>query len=233
MKRSINILIFLLVFSISSYAQKPNHLSKSDIKKGWVLLFDGESTKSWTTVSGAEVPAGWQVVQGTLQAAKDGKGGDIVSTNEYSNFELTLDYKVALTSNSGVKYFYTKYADGSSLGLEYQILDDDLAEDNAEADHLAGSLYDILEPSKTLKKLNKPGEWNSIRIIAKGNAVEHWLNDYKILSFDRSSKGFKDAVAKSKFSKVEPAFGSIGKGKILLQEHGGEVSFRNVKIKKL
>ncbi|HEX8608275.1 MAG TPA: DUF1080 domain-containing protein [Pedobacter sp.] len=233
MKRSIYILMFLVAFSATVFAQKPNHLSKSDVKKGWVLLFDGESTKGWTTTTGTDVPSGWQVVSGTLVATADGKGGDIIAPGEYSDFELTLDYRVALTSNSGVKYFYTKYATGGDLGLEYQILDDELAEDNGQANHLAGSLYDILEPSKGLKKLNRAGEWNSIKIIAKGKTVEHWLNDYKVLSFSRDSKAFKDAVAASKFSKVDPAFGSINKGRILLQEHGGEVSFRNIKIRKL
>ena len=233
MKRSIYVLMFFVALSATANAQKPNHLSKSDLKKGWTLLFDGESFKGWKTASGAEVSSGWTIKDGILTATADGKGGDIVTTNEYSDFELTLDYKVALTSNSGVKYFYTRYANGGDLGLEYQILDDDLAEDNGQANHLAGSLYDILQPSKSLKKLNRAGEWNTIKIIAKGQMVEHWLNDYKVVSFSRDSKSFKDAVAASKFSKVNPAFGSISKGRILLQEHGGEVSFKNIKIKKL
>jgi len=233
MKTSLYILAFLALSSVSAFAQKPNHLSKSDIKKGWILLFDGQSTKGWTTTSGAEVPSGWQVIDGTLKVLADGKGGDIIAPGEYTDFELTLDYKVALTSNSGVKYFYTNYANGGNLGLEYQILDDVLAEDNGQANHLAGSLYDILAPSKGLKKLNEPGLWNSIKIIAKGKTVAHWLNDYKIVSFNRDSKEFKAAVAASKFSKVDPAFGTINKGRILLQEHGGEVSFRNIKIRKL
>ena len=233
MKKSLYVLVFLTLSSVTVFAQKINHLSKSDIKKGWVLLFDGESTKGWTSVGGGAVPSGWQVVNGTLKAVADGKGGDIIATGEYADFELTLDYKVALASNSGLKYFFTNYANGGSLGLEYQIMDDMLSEDNGQANHLAGSLYDILAPSKALKKLNPAGEWNSVKIIAKGKTVEHWLNDYKIISFNRDSKAFKDAVAKSKFSKVDPAFGSVNKGRILLQEHGGEVSFRSIKIRKL
>lgn len=222
-----------MALSVATYAQKSNHLSKSDVKKGWTLLFDGESMKGWTTTSGGEVPSGWKIIDGALIATEGDKGGDIVTTTEYSDFELTLDYRVALTSNSGVKYFYTKYVNGGDLGLEYQILDDDLAEDNGQANHLTGSLYDILKPSKSVKKLNRPGEWNSVKIVAKGQTVEHWLNDYKVVSFSRDSKAFKDAVATSKFSKVNPAFGSVNKGRILLQEHGGEVSFKNIKIKKL
>ncbi|MGY4386073.1 hypothetical protein ACVWYN_003123 [Pedobacter sp. UYP24] len=233
MKRAFILLLFWVAVSSSAYAQKANVLTKSERKKGWILLFDSESTKGWTTTSGAEVPSGWQIVDKTLKAVADGKGGDIVTIAEYSNFELILDYKVELTSNSGLKYFYSKYQTGGNLGMEYQILDDMLAEDNQKANHLTGSLYDILEPSKRVKKLYPAGQWNSIRIVANGKHVEHWLNDYKILEFTRDSKEFADAVALSKFSKTTPAFGSIDKGKILLQEHGGVVSFRNIKIKKL
>lgn len=214
-------------------AQKPNALTRSERKNGWILLFDGETTKGWSTTSGSAVPAGWQVIDGTLKSIKDGKGGDIIATGEYDNFELKLDYNVELTTNSGLKYFYTRYENGGKLGMEYQILDDVLAEDNEKANHLTGSLYDILAPNKRLKKVYPPGQWNSIRIIAKGKTVEHWLNDYKILSFTRGSKEFTDAVALSKFSKTVPSFGSIDKGSILLQEHGGVVSFRNIKIRKL
>ncbi len=233
MKRTFFLLLFWVAVTSSVFAQKANVLTKSERKKGWILLFDGESTKGWTTTSGLEVPAGWQVVDKALKAVADGKGGDIVTTAEYSNFELRLDYNVALTANSGLKYFYTNYQTGGNLGMEYQILDDVLAEDNQKANHLTGSLYDILEPSKRLKKVYPAGEWNSIRIVANGKHVEHWLNDYKILEYSRDSKAFADAVALSKFSKTSPAFGSLNKGKILLQEHGGVVSFRNIKIRKL
>lgn len=217
----------------SVFAQKTNKLTKSEIKKGWKLLFDGESTKGWTTTSGAAVPVGWQVVNGALTSVIDGKGGDIVTIDEFTDFELRLEYTVTPGANSGVKYFYTTYESGGNLGLEYQVLDDVLAEDNQKANHLAGSLYDIMEPSKRLKKINPPWQWNAVRIVAKGKTVEHWLNDYKILEFTRGSKEFSDAVARSKFSKTDPVFGSVDKGRILLQEHGGVVSFRNIKIKKL
>ncbi|MES2826530.1 MAG: DUF1080 domain-containing protein [Bacteroidota bacterium] len=233
MKSAVLILLLCAANLSVSLAQKPNVLTRSEKKNGWVLLFDGETTKGWTTPSGADVPSGWQVVDGTLRTIKDGKGGDIITTGEYSNFELRLDYNVVFTTNSGLKYFYTKYDNGGSLGMEYQILDDVLAEDNEKENHLSGSLYDIFAPKKLLKKIYPPGQWNSIRVVAKGKTVEHWLNNYKILSFTRGSKEFTDAVALSKFSKTSPAFGSIDKGFILLQEHGGLVSFRNIKIKKL
>jgi len=233
MKKIICFLMFSMSFLFVVQAQTPNKLSRSEKKKGWVLLFDGESTHGWTTANGEEVPAGWSVSNGAITATAGNKGGDIITTGEYASFDLTLDYKIDVTCNSGVKYFYTKYETGGNLGMEYQILDDELAEDNQKANHLTGSLYDILAPSKMMKKMAPPGEWNSIRIVSEGDRVQHYLNGFKILEFVRGSKAFTDAVALSKFSKTVPAFGTVKKGHILLQEHGGTVSFRNIKIKKL
>lgn len=233
MKRILCFLMFSISFYFAAQAQKPNKLSRSEKKNGWILLFDGESTRGWTTADGGTVPDGWSVSEGMITAAAGSKGGDIITTEEYANFDLTLDYKIDLACNSGVKYFYTKYETGGNLGLEYQILDDELAEDNQKDNHLAGSLYDILAPSKTRKKVAPPGQWNTIRIVSEGDRVQHYLNGFKILEFVRGSKAFTDAVALSKFSKTVPAFGTVKKGHILLQEHGGTVSFRNIKIKKL
>jgi hypothetical protein len=231
MKTPFYLLLLFVGLSLNTFAQVYNKLKKSEIKKGWALLFDGKSTTGWTTVDGQPVPEGWKVEGGQLTAVEGGKGGDIVTVNEYANFELVLDYKVNVGSNSGVKYFFTNYPAGGNLGMEYQILDDEFAEDNQKANHLTGSLYDILAPSKTMKKVYAPGQWNTVRILVEGDRVQHFLNDFKILEYNRKSKEFADAVAQSKFSKTTPAFGSVAKGKILLQEHGGVVSFRNVKIR--
>lgn len=231
MKTPFYLLLLSTLISLNLQAQEYNTLKKKEIKKGWMLLFDGKTTSGWTTVGGKPVPEGWKVQNGMLTAVEGGKGGDIVSEKEYADFELVLDYKVNVATNSGVKYFFTNYASGGNLGMEYQILDDEFAEDNQKANHLAGSLYDILAPSKTMKKVYPPGQWNTIRIVVEGERVQHFLNDFKILEYNRKSKAFADAVALSKFSKTAPAFGSVAKGKILLQEHGGVVSFRNVKIR--
>lgn len=214
-------------------APKANALTAKERKAGWVLLFDGQSTAGWTTPSGKQVPAGWEVKDGLLATVKGAKGGDIITSQEFSDFELVLDYNIEPGCNSGVKYFYTRYEKGGNLGMEYQILDDKLAEDNKKENHLAGSFYDVLPPVAAKKKVHAPGQWNTVRIIAKGNKVEHWLNGVKILEFIRGSQDFTAAVAQSKFSKAEPAFGTVGKGHILLQEHGGAVAFRNIKIKPL
>ncbi|WP_046246155.1 3-keto-disaccharide hydrolase [Hymenobacter terrenus] len=222
-----------LTSSRCAVAQTANALSPKESKNGWVLLFDGKSTTGWTTPDGQPVPAGWVVKDGTLTTEKGAKGGDIVSTNQYANFELQLDYNLEAGGNSGVKYFYTKYETGGRLGMEYQLLDDKLAEDNKKENHLTGSFYDVMPPNTTLKKAGEAGQWNTIRIVAKGQQVEHWLNGVKILEFTRGSAPFTAAVAQSKFSQAVPAFGTVEKGHILLQEHGSTISFRNIKIKTL
>jgi len=214
-------------------AQTSNSLTTKEKKQGWSLLFDGVSTQGWITPGGKPVPAGWEIKDGSITTLKGGKGGDIITSGEYSNFEFSVDYKIEPGCNSGIKYFYTKYQNGGNLGMEYQILDDQLAEDNKKENHLCGSFYDVLPVNAAKKKVNSPGEWNSIRIVSKGKKVEHWLNKVKILEFMRGDKAYTDAVALSKFNKSVPVFGMVEKGHILLQEHGGVVSFKNIKIKLL
>ena len=233
MKRTIFFMIFIFGFGFTLQAQSSNKLSRSERKKGWVLLFDGLSTEGWSSPGGKPVSEGWEIIDGNLTAVAEGKGGDIITQQEYADFELKLDYRIATGANSGIKYFFTKYENGGDLGLEYQILDDKLAEDNKEADHLTGSLYDVLPPIKINKKVNPPGQWNTVRIVSKGNNIQHWLNDFKILEFDRDGEKFINGVLQSKFKAVTPKFGSVKQGHILLQEHGGEISFRNIKIRLL
>lgn len=228
MKNSLCLTVACTLLSFAGFAQ--NTLTAKEKKQGWVLLFDGTSTNGFTTPGGKPVPAGWEVKEGTLTAIKGGKGGDIITTGQYGDFELSVDYNIEPGCNSGIKYFYTKYEKGGNLGMEYQILDDALAEDNKLANHLVGSFYDVMPPAVSGKKVNPPGQWNTIRIVSKKGKVEHWLNGKKILSFTRGDAAFTAAVAKSKFSKAVPAFGTVEQGHILLQEHGGQVSFRNIKI---
>ena len=224
-------MIMLATVTQVIYAQKSNTLTAKEKKQGWSLLFDGVSSKGWITPGGQPVPAGWEISNGCISTVKGVKGGDIISEGEYSNFEFSVDFKIEPGCNSGIKYFYTKYEKGGNLGMEYQILDDQLAEDNKKENHLCGSFYDVLPVNAEKKKVNAPGEWNTIRIVSKGKKVEHWLNGIKILEFTRGNKTYSDAVALSKFNKTVPAFGMVEKGHILLQEHGGVVSFKNIKIK--
>jgi hypothetical protein len=232
MRKTTYLLIFILLTPTSIFSQKDNTLTSKEKKKGWVLLFDGLNTNGWTTTSGQAIPGGgWDIANGCLTTIIGDKCGDIITTKEYSDFELTVDFKITQGCNSGVKYFFTTYENGGSLGCEYQIIDDKSGEDIKQANHLCGSFYDVLPPIGSKKKVNPPGEWNTISIVAKGKKVEHWMNSIKILEYNRGDKIFTDAVAKSKFNKVIPPFGTIEKGHILLQYHGGLVSFKNIKIR--
>ena len=232
MKNIFCLLIIVATFPASIFSQKiDNQLSAKEKRKGWILLFNGIDSEGWTTTNNKMVPAGWSIKDGILSTVKGGKGGDIMTINEYSDFDLSIDYKIEPTCNSGVKYFFTKYEKGGNLGMEFQILDNELAEDNKLKNHLSGSFYDVLSPTNPKPPIHSPGEWNTLRIVSKGKNVTHWLNGVKILSFTRGSKEFTEAVSKSKFSKTSPAFGTVDKGHIMLQEHGGVASFKNIKIK--
>ena len=232
MKNIFCLLIIVATFPASIFSQKiDNQLTAKEKRKGWILLFNGIDSEGWTTTNNKRVPAGWSIKDGILSTVKGGKGGDIMTINEYSDFDLSIDYTIEPTCNSGVKYFFTKYEKGGNLGMEFQILDNELADDNKLENHLSGSFYDVLAPTNPKPPINSPGEWNTLRIVSKGKNVTHWLNGVKILSFTRGSKEFTDAVSKSKFSKTSPAFGTMDKGHIMLQEHGGVASFKNIKIK--
>ena len=169
-------------------------------------------------------------------------GGDIITKERFSNFELAVDFKTTPGCNSGIKYFVqpnlsaitgtgAKAPIGSAIGLEYQILDDERhpdAKKGRDGDRTVGSLYDLIPASKD-KKPNYIGEWNHALIVVKGNHVQHWLNGEKILEYDRNTPEFHKLVAESKYHTI-PGFGDFPDGNILLQEHGSSVSFRNVKI---
>jgi len=229
-------------------APAPNTLTPAEKATGWKLLWDGKTTDGWRSAKAGTFPAaGWKIQNGvlTVQANKgeeSAAGGDIITRARYSDFELRLDFKITPGANSGIKYFVqpnldpitgtgAKAAVGSAIGLEYQILDDALHPDaklGRDGDRTLGSLYDLI-PAAADKKPNPIGEWNAARIVVRGNHVEHWLNGEKILEYDRGSPDFRSAVALSKYKNI-PAFGEWPDGHILLQEHGDEVSFRNIKI---
>ena len=229
MKNLILLVAVGIIFSNSLLSQ--NKLTAEENEDGWKLLFNGNNFNGWTASDGSPISDGWKVIDGAMTAIKDGKGGDIMSMENYSDFDLILDYKIEPGVNSGVKYYFTKYENGGMLGMEYQIIDDKTGEDIHKANHLTGSFYDVLPPDKSKKIVNDPPQWNTLRIVSQEKIVEHWLNGVKILSYERGSDIYKNAVAKSKFNKTDPAFGMVEKGHIMLQEHGGVVSFKNIKIK--
>ncbi|HTH82887.1 MAG TPA: DUF1080 domain-containing protein [Mucilaginibacter sp.] len=234
-------LLFTLIIGVAAtatFAQhaKDNTLTKKEVAEHWKLLFDGTTTTGWTTVDGNPVtaaPGAWEIINGALTLKKDATGGDIYTTDEYGDFEFTADFNIEPGTNTGIKYFFHKYDKGGNLGCEFQIIDDILGEDNKQANHLLGSLYDVLPPVEANKKVNPPGQWNTIRIVAKGKHVEHWVNGIMVLTYERGSKQYLDGVAASKFSKAEPVFGMVDKGRIQLQDHHGPVAFKNIKVRLL
>ncbi|MGF7081305.1 3-keto-disaccharide hydrolase [Mucilaginibacter sp. UYCu711] len=213
---------------------KDNTLSKKEKAGNWKLLFDGTTANGWVNGDGSAVtaaPGAWEVVNGAMTLKKDAKGGDIYTTDEYGDFEFTADFNIETGTNTGIKYLCHKYDKGGNLGCEFQIIDDVNGEDNKLANHLLGSFYDVLPPVEANKKVNPPGQWNTIRIVVKGKNVQHWVNGVKVLEYTRGSDEFMAGIAKSKFSKVEPVFGTVEKGRIQLQDHHGPVAFKNIKIR--
>ncbi len=228
MKKIILTGISVLICFSFAFAQLPT-LSKKEKKQGWILLFDGQSAAGWKSYKGGPFPTkGWVIENGVLSVDPAGKGGDIITEGQYSDFELSLDFRITKGANSGIKYFILP---GSNLGCEFQILDDDVHPDaklGKDGNRLQGALYDLIAPKG---KKDKPvGEWNNARIISKGNHVEHWLNGKKIVTYERGSDAFKALIAGSKY-KSNKDFSTPAQSSILLQDHGDVVSFRNIKIR--
>lgn len=227
----------------------PNTLSEDEVAQGWILLFDGKSTQGWRGAHKESFPElGWKVKDGVLSVQKsDGgestNGGDIVFDKDLKAFELKVDFKITEGANSGIKYFVTEKEKqkGSAFGLEYQILDDAKHPDaklftTYEGSRTLASLYDLKKASG--KRFNGVGKWNEARIIVyPDNRVEHWLNGFKVLEYTRGSDDYRKLVQGSKYaaSNYNEAglFGEAEVGRILLQDHGDEVSFRNIKLKVL
>jgi hypothetical protein len=224
----------LILFSLlTSAVVNTESAGISHVKKGWQSLFDGKSLNGWRRADRNLAPdSGWYVEKGvlTFDPAK-GHGGDIITTKTFKNFDLSIQFKVSEGGNSGIKYFLIP---NTSLGCEYQIIDDSKHADAAlgiNGNRKAGSLYDVL-PANPKKKYKPAGEWNTARIVANGQHVEHWLNGSKVLEFERGSEEFKKAIQQSKF-KTTKGFAEATTTAILLQAHGDKVSFRNIKIKEL
>ncbi|HLX62052.1 MAG TPA: DUF1080 domain-containing protein [Planctomycetota bacterium] len=226
-KIAVAVIAFALVGSLSAADAKPE-LTDAEKADGWVLLFDGATNTGWKKMGGKGFPdKGWVIEDNCLHHTKKGGGGDIITVDEYENFELSLEWKIGDSGNSGVKYRVADAA-GAAFGPEYQILDDAKMKEGSNGKTSTGSLYEIFAPND--KKKIKQGEFNSTKIVVNGNHCEHWLNGEKIVEYEFFSDGWKAGVAQSKF-KNNPKYGQPAKGHIALQDHGDEVWFRNIKIK--
>lgn len=216
-----------------------NTLSAAEIKDGWKLLFDGKTSAGWMNARTRKFPAdGWEIKNGCLiinpSTRTSGGGGDIVTTDKFRNFELSVDFKYTPEANSGIKYFVDTEKDNGKydgIGCEYQILDDRLNEDaraGIGGNRTLAGLYDLIAPKP--KKDNGPDKWNNATIIVNGNHVQHLLNGALTVDYVRGNQAWKDLVANSKFKDI-PGFGENAEGHILLQDHGAVVAFKNIKIR--
>jgi len=215
-----------------------NTLTDREVKEGWTLLFDGKTSTGWMNAkSKVFPPKGWVINDGTLYLNRDsGRGGDIVTTDKFKNFELIVDFKYTEGANGGIKYFIDIDKNNGSLasiGCEYQILDDRLHPDaklGINGNRTLAGLYDLIPPKN--KRDNGADKWNRATIIVKGSHVQHWLNGQMTVEYDRGTPEWKELVATSKY-KDFPDFGEGTDGHILLQDHGNLVYYKNIKIREI
>jgi hypothetical protein len=224
----------------TSQSTSMNTLTSEEKKDGWELLFDGESTKGWHKYGNKPVGKSWKVADGTIyldaSVKKEGKvadGGDIVTDKDFDNFHLKYDWKIAVNGNSGVIFYAqedNKYKWPWETGPEMQVLDNNGHPDAKIIKHRAGDLYDLISSSK---ETVKPAmEWNTAEIKSVNGKLDLYLNGENIVSTTLWDDNWKTLVAASKFKNM-PDFGKYQKGKFGLQDHGDNVWFRNIKIRRL
>jgi hypothetical protein len=239
-------------FSAPEVSYRPNQLTAAEAAEGWKLLWDGQTTAGWRGARLDRFPEkGWTISDGVLAVQPSGggestNGGDIVTERKYRNFILEVDYAITKGANSGIKYFVDTELNkgpGSSIGCEFQILDDDVHPDaklGVNGNRTLGSLYDLIRANgldfnphlPREKYVNGVGLWNRARIVVNGRSVEHFLNGIKVVAYERDTQQWRALVAYSKY-KDWARFGELETGNILLQDHGDEVRFRSIKIKEL
>lgn len=210
-------------------APAPNTLSDAEGAAGWRLLFDGRTTAGWRGYGLDTMPTGWKVVSGAL--TRVGETRDIITRDEFGDFELALQWKIAPGGNSGIMYRVHESGNPSYFsGPEMQVLDDARNADGKDPLTSAGADYALYAAPRGV--VRPAGQWNDVRLVVKGNHVEHWLNGTRVVEYELQSADWKARVAKSKFS-AWPEYGQFARGHIALQEHGARVQYRSIKIRAL
>jgi len=249
------LLVLLLAIAFSSCTNnnsdkkagfENNSLTQSEIKDGWKLLFDGKSFEGWRGIGIDKVPDGhWKIEDGCIKKIASGnvptlsdgqpqKGGDLITKQTFNNFELSFEWKISHAGNSGVKYNVIEELSiekgiSSALGYEFQVLDN-INHSDTVANHLTGSLYDIIgAPKEAVKRV---GEFNTSRIVFNNNHGEHWLNGVKVVEYYIDTPEFQKLFEKSKYKDI-PNFAEHKVARIVLQDHGNDCWYRNIKIRTL
>jgi hypothetical protein len=207
----------------------PNTLTSAERAAGWRLLFDGTTTSGWRGFRLATVPGGWQAVDGAL--TRTGGGGDLVTLDQFANFELTIQWQIAEGGNSGIMYRVSEASEATHLtGPEMQVLDNVRHPDGRNPLSSAGACYGLYAPSQDVTR--SPGAWNDVRLLVNGTHVEHWLNEAKIVEYDIGSADWLARLVVSPYRDV-PTYAREPRGHIAIQDHGDRGAYRGIKIKPL
>ena len=235
--------LLALLFTASCGNSKSNEENSNDNStqtQEWITLFNGQDFSGWEMYGEEPIMPQWEIVDGTIACnvglgeENSGFNRSIMTTKDYANFELELEYKISKGGNSGV-FYHVVQLEGKGhdylTGPEFQVLDDEFSRSESQADKMVGSNYSMHAPAET-KKPNPFMEWNKIKIVYNNGHVEHWLNGEKILEFEEGSEDWLARKAAGKWAKYE-FYAKSKTGRISLQNHGDEVYFRNIRIKEL
>ncbi len=206
-------------------------LTAEEQRAGWRLLFDGRTAAGWRGFKSSTLPPGWQAIDGALTRVAE--TGDIVTDDQFQDFELTLEWKVAPGGNSGIFFRVGEAPDLEwvwQTGPELQVLDDARHRDGENPETSAGACYGLYPAHRGV--VRPAGEWNQVRLLVQGSHVEHWLNGRKVVEYELGSPDWEDRVRRSKFGEM-PRYGREPRGHIALQDHGDWVAYRNLKIRAL
>jgi hypothetical protein len=232
-----------------SSSASASQLTAAEAAAGWRSLFDGRTLTGWRGLGYSGIPtAHWTVDHGTIKKIASGKvavqadgqptgGGDLMTVDSFRDFELAWDWKVTPGANSGVKYNVSEELSTAmppshaAKGFEYQMIDDARHPDGKLPTHRTGALYDLIAPPED-KPVNPVGDWNHSVIVFDGNHGEHWLNGRKVVEYELGSPAMNEALAKSKYAPI-PWFATRRAGHVVLQDHGDEVYYRNIRIREL